>query len=89
MMISFVSHFGSAIRRVIERYTVASLPSIPPNIKKTGYGLIQLHRKEMLLNSLVELDSLDVVESENPLSMESVGQVCSMFFFLGQLLNSS
>lgn len=69
--------FGSAIRRVIERYSGAPLPSIPPNIKKIGYGLIQLQRKKFLLDSLDELDSLNVVKSENPLSMESVGQVCN------------
>ncbi|OWM76581.1 hypothetical protein CDL15_Pgr005545 [Punica granatum] len=68
-----------AIRRVIERYSAASLPSIPHNKEKKGYGQIQLQRKGFLLDSLDQLDSSDAVESENPLSMESAGQ---MFGFL-------
>ncbi|KAK4781138.1 hypothetical protein SAY87_017244 [Trapa incisa] len=73
-----------AIRRVIEAYALAPLPPIPPNIKKMGYGLIQLHRKEMLLNVLDELDSFGVVKSEDPLSMESVGQMFGFLLYVSE-----
>jgi beta-galactosidase len=65
----------SALRRVIQRHSAASLPSVPSNNEKIGYGQIQLQKKELFFDILNRIDSIEVVESENPLPMESVGQV--------------
>ena len=64
----------SALRRVIKAYSAVPLPSVPFNNEKTGYGRIHLQKKEFLLD-IVDRISSTVVESENPMSMESVGQV--------------
>ncbi|PON96156.1 Beta-galactosidase 1-like [Trema orientale] len=65
-----------ALRRVIEKYTAESLPAVPPDNEKIGYGSIHLTKTGSLLDML---HHFDVVESENPIPMESVGQ---MFGFL-------
>ncbi|KAH7565491.1 hypothetical protein JRO89_XS09G0217900 [Xanthoceras sorbifolium] len=64
----------SALRRVVEKYSAASLPSIPRDKEKAGYGSIQLQKTALLFDLLDTLDPADVVESENPISMESIGQ---------------
>jgi beta-galactosidase len=53
-----------------------------------GYGPIQLQKTAFLFDLLDNINPADVVESENPLSMESVGQVFNfiilsiyMYFF--------
>ncbi|KAF8011578.1 hypothetical protein BT93_J2001 [Corymbia citriodora subsp. variegata] len=68
-----------AIRKVVEQYSTVPLPSVPDNNARTSYGRIQLHRTCFLFDSLNVLGRQDVVQSENPLSMEVVGQ---MFGFL-------
>lgn len=65
-----------ALRRVIKRYSSESLPSVPPDSEKTGYGPVHFIRTGNLLDML---PLFDVVESKNPMTMESVGQ---MFGFL-------
>ena len=69
------SLFASALRRVIGLHTTASLPSVPSDNRKMGYGTIQLQKTAFLFDLLDNINPADVVESENPLSMESVGQV--------------
>ncbi|XP_048234475.1 beta-galactosidase 17 [Ricinus communis] len=69
----------NALRRVIGVHSAASLPSVPPNNDKTGYGPIQLHKTTFLFDLLDTINPADVVESKNPVSMESAGQ---MFGFL-------
>ena len=66
----------SALRRVVQTYSAASLPSVPRDKMKTGYGPIQLQKTALLFDLLDTFDPADVVESENPISMESVSQVC-------------
>ena len=68
----------SALRRVIARYTAEPLPSMPLDNEKIGYGSIHLMKTRNLLDML---DSFEVVESENPLPMESVGQVSRILQF--------
>ncbi|XP_030490612.2 beta-galactosidase 17 [Cannabis sativa] len=65
-----------ALRRVIEKYAGQSLPPVPPDNEKIGYGSIHLTKTGNLLDMLPHFD---VVESENPMPMDSVGQ---MFGFL-------
>lgn len=62
----------SELRRVIERYSEESLPSVPSDNERMGYGSVRLLKKGNLLDML---HSFEVIESENPLPMESVGQV--------------
>lgn len=54
---------------------MASLPSTPPDNEKTGYGPIRLQKTAFLFDLLDMINPADVVESRNPVSMESVGQV--------------
>ncbi|KAJ4848084.1 Beta-galactosidase 17 [Turnera subulata] len=68
-----------ALRRVIGLYSGASLTPVPSNNEKMQYGPIQLHKSAYLFDLLDMMDPAQVVESENPVSMESVGQ---MFGFL-------
>ena len=71
--------FISALRGVVKRHSAASLPSVPSNTEKRGYGPIQLQKTESLFDLIDKIDPIGVVESENPTSMESVGQVFKNF----------
>jgi beta-galactosidase len=64
----------SALRRVISRYSVAPLTSVPDDIKRVAYGQIKLQKLAFLFDMVDDQDLFSVVESENPLSMESLGQ---------------
>jgi hypothetical protein len=80
----------SALRSVIQKYSAESLPSVPTNNEKAGYGPIHLQKKEFLFDILNRIDYIDLVESENPISMESVGQVGRhhiLYFLWIQLLH--
>ncbi|KAM0011904.1 putative beta-galactosidase [Helianthus debilis subsp. tardiflorus] len=66
----------NALRGVIAKYSATSLPPVPLNNKKTGYGHIQLEKTSALFD--IDL-STKAIESENPISMEAAGQ---MFGFL-------
>lgn len=70
----------SAIRSVIKKYSAKPLPSVPPNKGKAGYGPIDLQKKEFLFDVLNRINSIGIVKSENPISMESVGQVSKHHF---------
>lgn len=72
----------SALRRVIGLHSAASLPSVPSNNKKTGYGPIQLEKTAFLFDLLDMINPADVVESENPVSMEYAGQVFNIIVLL-------
>ncbi|GMY34596.1 beta-galactosidase 17-like [Fagus crenata] len=73
-----------ALRRVIKAYSAVGLPSVPSNNEKTGYGHIHLQKKEFLLDILKRISSTDVVESENPMSMESVGQMFGFLLYVSE-----
>lgn len=73
-----------ALRRVIKQHSAASLPSVPSNNEKTGYGQIHLQKKELFFDMLNRIDSIDVVESENPLPMESVGQMFGFLLYVSE-----
>ncbi|KAL9274454.1 Beta-galactosidase 17-like protein [Drosera capensis] len=66
-----------ALRSVLERYSAASLPPIPPNPEKARYGDVLLRRVETLFDGIEQIGN--AVRSSKPLAMESVGQ---MFGFL-------
>lgn len=73
----------SALQGVVKRHSAAPLPSVPSNNEKKGYGLIQLRKTESLFDLIGKIDPIQVVESENPSSMESVGQVFKKFSLVG------
>ncbi|KAF8393544.1 hypothetical protein HHK36_021788 [Tetracentron sinense] len=74
-----------ALRRVIKQYSRASLPSIPSNNEKTGYGRIKVQKTASLFDVLdIICDPIDVVESENPISMESVGQMFGFLLYVSE-----
>ncbi|GKD29726.1 beta-galactosidase 17, partial [Tanacetum coccineum] len=68
-----------ALRAVIGKYSAATLPPVPLNNEKTGYGRIKLEKKASLFDTLDSDLSTKAIESENPISMEAAGQ---MFGFL-------
>ncbi|CAI9265529.1 unnamed protein product [Lactuca saligna] len=68
-----------ALRRVIAKYSAVSLPPVPKNNEKTGYGRIQLEKSSSLFDILDTNVHIKAIESENPISMEAAGQ---MFGFL-------
>lgn len=73
----YLSMFDSALRRVIGLYSGFPLPPLPRNIEKRGYGPIQLHKTTFLFDLLDLVNPADLTESQNPVSMESAGQVNS------------
>ncbi|CAN1286585.1 Beta-galactosidase 17 [Linum perenne] len=75
-----------ALRKVIERYSASSLPPIPANSVKRGYGPVELHNTGSLFDLLELGKPGNGVESRDPLSMESLGQ---MFGFTVYITNYS
>ncbi|XP_038720971.1 beta-galactosidase 17 isoform X1 [Tripterygium wilfordii] len=73
-----------ALRRVIGLFNAASLPSVPSNQEKTGYGPIRLQRKKFLFDILNSINHTDLVESEKPISMESVGQMFGFLLYVSE-----
>ncbi|XAR67615.1 Beta-galactosidase [Bertholletia excelsa] len=73
-----------ALRRVINKYSSASLPSIPRNPNRTAYGHIQLKKTVYLLDTLNIKNTIDVAESESPISMESAGQMFGFLLYVSQ-----
>ncbi|CAN1286582.1 Beta-galactosidase 17 [Linum perenne] len=69
-----------ALRKVIERYSASSLPPIPANSVKRGYGPVELHNTGSLFDLLELGKPGNGVESRDPLSMESLGQVFTFSF---------
>ncbi|KAK7854829.1 beta-galactosidase 17 [Quercus suber] len=73
-----------AIRSVIKKYSAKPLPSVPPNKEKAGYGPIDLQKKEFLFDILNRINSIGIVKSENPISMESVGQMFGFLLYVSE-----
>lgn len=67
--------FLAALRSVIAKYSPKPLASVPSNNEKIAYGRIKLGRKSFLYDTARMKDLEDVVESEDPVSMEAMGQV--------------
>ncbi|KEH39518.1 beta-like galactosidase [Medicago truncatula] len=72
----------NAIRRVISRYSSAPLPSIPSYNEKTTYGPIHLQRRSSLFDIFDFTNSSSSFESENPMSMENVGQFFGFLLYV-------
>ena len=65
----------SALRTVINKYSAASLPPVPSNNEKTGYGHILLQKTAFLFDTLNIEDATYASKSKSPISIESAGQV--------------
>lgn len=72
----------NAIRRVISRYSSAPLPSIPSYNEKTTYGPIHLQRRSSLFDMFDFTNSSNTFKSENPMSMENVGQFFGFLLYV-------
>lgn len=76
----------AALRKVIEKYSKAPLPPIPSDNEKGVYGEIRLQRVASLFDVYDSLcDPQDVIESEQPMGMELVGQVSLKLFIYTDL----
>ncbi|XP_042048201.1 beta-galactosidase 17-like [Salvia splendens] len=64
-----------ALRSVIAKYSPQPLASVPSNNDKVAYGRIKLHKSSFLYDTTRMTDLADAVESENPVSMEAIGQM--------------
>ncbi|GJX01512.1 beta-galactosidase 17 [Tanacetum coccineum] len=68
-----------ALRAVIAKYSTSTLPPVPLNNEKTGYGRIKLEKTASFFDALDSDLSTEAIESENSISVEAAGQ---MFRFL-------
>ncbi|KAJ9179335.1 hypothetical protein P3X46_011138 [Hevea brasiliensis] len=74
----------NALKSVIGRHSATSLPSVIPNNEKTGHGAIQLQKTAFLFDLIDMINPADVVESRNPVSMESVGQMFGFIVYVSE-----
>ncbi|ONK59308.1 uncharacterized protein A4U43_C08F5110 [Asparagus officinalis] len=74
-----------ALRRVIEKYSDATLPQIPSENDRTDYGLVEVKKTTSLFGVLdVLCDPVDVVQSEEPMTMESIGQMFGFLLYVSE-----
>ncbi|KAK4269231.1 hypothetical protein QN277_022417 [Acacia crassicarpa] len=74
----------NALRKVIAQYSSAHLPSVPSDNGKAGYGPIHLQKRAFLFDMFDLANPSKVIESENPLSMESVGQMSGFLLYMSK-----
>ncbi len=60
-----------AVREIIKKYSDSELPEIPPNRKKTAYGIVKLEETADLIENITLISKS--VNSNVPLPMESYG----------------
>ncbi|CAL1376535.1 unnamed protein product [Linum trigynum] len=72
----------TALRKVISLHSATSLPQVPANIRKIGYGPINLHKTSSLFDLLDLEKSIEAVESVDPLPMESLGQMFGFVVYI-------
>ncbi|XP_057771590.1 beta-galactosidase 17 [Salvia miltiorrhiza] len=73
-----------ALRSVIAKYSPQPLASVPSNNEKIAYGRIKLDKSSFLYDATRMKDLADVVESENPLSMEAIGQMFGFVLYASE-----
>lgn len=72
-----------ALRRVVEQYAAVSLPPVPSNNKKAGYGYVQLEKSSNLFD-IIGFQNKPDVQSAEPISMESVGQMYGFLLYMSE-----
>lgn len=77
-----------ALRRVIAKYSANSLPPVPKNNEKTAYGRIQLEKTSSLFDILHSSMHIKAIESENPISMESAGQMFGFLLYTSEYVSN-
>ncbi|KAL1814359.1 hypothetical protein ACET3Z_016933 [Daucus carota] len=89
-----ISEFGDvdnakfkALRRVIEKYSAVSLPPLPRNNKKTGYGNFRLQRTAFLFDMLNKTDHADILKSDDPVSMEVFGEMFGLVLYASEYIH--
>ncbi|KAL2493243.1 Beta-galactosidase 17 [Abeliophyllum distichum] len=75
---------ASALRRVIAKYSAEPLTSVPLNNKKTAYGSIKLEKTAFLYDIIDNKNLVHTVESENPTSMEAIGQMFGFVLYVSE-----
>ncbi|KAH9607420.1 hypothetical protein KSS87_007510 [Heliosperma pusillum] len=73
-----------AIRTVIKKYAAAFVPPIPSNNEKAEYGYVQLSKVSALFDIIRNQNNSSVVESTDPISMESVGQTYGFLLYMSE-----
>nr|GMC74808.1 beta-galactosidase 17 [Ipomoea batatas] len=64
-----------ALREVIAKYSATPLTSVPSNNEKKAYGIIKLQKTQSLFDVINFKDLDGMIASENPMPMESLGQM--------------
>ncbi|CAO2840197.1 unnamed protein product [Amaranthus hypochondriacus] len=73
-----------AIRRVIQQYATVTLPPVPSNNEKAGYGYVQLKKTSNLFDIIGIPNDTNVVESASPIPMEFVGQMHGFLLYISE-----
>ncbi|KAJ8755751.1 hypothetical protein K2173_024295 [Erythroxylum novogranatense] len=74
----------SALRRVIGLYSTKSLPAVPSNNEKIGFGPIYVQQTAIFFDLIDMMNPSNVVESENPVSMENLGQMFGFLLYVSE-----
>ncbi|CAH9073495.1 unnamed protein product [Cuscuta epithymum] len=70
-----------ALREVIAKYSTTPLNSVPSNNEKKSYGVIKLPSVQRLFD-VINFKDIDGMTSENPLPMESLGQMFGFVLYV-------
>ncbi|KAL3511678.1 hypothetical protein ACH5RR_024395 [Cinchona calisaya] len=73
-----------ALQRVIAKYSMVAPISVPPDNERAAYGRIRLQKSAFLFDIVDGQDHISVVESESPLSMESIGQMFGFVLYASE-----
>ncbi|XP_026450501.1 beta-galactosidase 17-like [Papaver somniferum] len=74
-----------ALRKVIKKYSPVSVPRVPPNNGKRGYGKVKLQKRASFFDVQHTIQNpKDVVEAKNPVFMESVGQMFGFLLYVSE-----
>ncbi|KAM0938187.1 putative beta-galactosidase [Dioscorea sansibarensis] len=74
-----------ALRNVLQKYTRGSLPPFPSNNERTRYGPVKVSKVASLLEVLHVLsDPMEVIERDQPVSMESIGQMYGFLLYTSE-----
>ncbi|KAK1290458.1 Beta-galactosidase 17 [Acorus calamus] len=73
------------LRSVIQKYSHVSLPPFPPITERRQYGRLKMKKVSSLFEIYSHLSGhVEVVESQQPLSMEAVGQLSGFLLYQSQ-----